>query len=1102
MRFWRLFSIFAIFSVAPYGLAQAGSTTALTVTSSGSPVTAVRQANLVTLTATVTAVNGSPVSPGQVVFCDVQLPPARCTDIRLLATVQLSSAGTAVYKFFPGPGTHTYQAMFLGTHASIASSSLPATLTVTPYYPSTTVLSAQTIAGTYTLTATVTGTQGSTPPTGTVTFEDVTNGTYVLGTATLIPGAASPPAGLAFATSQVISTPSICLTALVADVNGDGKPDLVLGIVADGTFGVFVNTVEVLLGNGDGTFTPTPPIPVYLDVIALGVGDFNGDGKPDLVAFGVTPVYGGPVIPVNQLQVLLGNGDGTFAAGQVLPNPNINQQYPSLNAPPLGYGPPFPGFANPTIAVGDIDGDGIADIVFSSGVNQTAVVFFGKGDGTFTAGPTTFAGFSPDGIALGDFNGDGKPDLAITESPTGNTPDSIDILLGKGDGTFTPGTSIQGVSNTASAIVAADFNRDGILDLATEGYASPAEVSVFLGRGDGTFTQASRSPILGTANSGSVLAVGDFNGDGITDLITANGGTVLGLLLGNGDGTFQPVIDVNVPRFQVPAAISAVALGDFVGSGLSGIASADYANYEAAVLLPQATPQTTTSTAMLSGISLVGSGLHEVDAVYSGSSTYQPSTSPTILLYGQGQPTTVTLTLSPTTSSYGQPVNMTATVMPITAQGQNATGTITFQFASRILATVPLANGVATFTSSLLPIGTDTVAVIYSGDTNFDSNGGSTTEVVSGFNSSSVLTSTPNPSYAGQTVTITATVTGIGSAVVPAGTVTFYDSATVIGQGILNASGHATMTTSTLSLGLHDLSFVYSGDLGFYASTSPPVVQSVTAQGSATTLTVAPNPAGVGQQVTMTAGVTLSSSAPAAGTITFYDGPTLIGQTTLDPTGHATFTTTALALGTHSLNAVYPGSAGFGGSTSPAVTEEIEILGFTMSLSSPNITLQTYQHTTTTVTLTSLGNFADHITLTCGNLPAYVACIFTPNPEPLASNATAAVSFYLDTDSILGAAALPGPLDQQPSRRDGTLAFSALALLLMPFSFFAARRSPLAARLFLAILSVVALAGLSACGNIITRIPSAAPGTYTIPITAAAASGLTHTATLTLTVTP
>jgi hypothetical protein len=206
---------------------------------------------------------------------------------------------------------------------------------------------------------------------------------------------------------------------------------------------------------------------------------------------------------------------------------------------------------------------------------------------------------------------------------------------------------------------------------------------------------------------------------------------------------------------------------------------------------------------------------------------------------------------------------------------------------------------------------------------------------------------------------------------------------------------------------------------------------------------------------------------------------------------------------------VYLGSPAYGGSTSPPVLEVIETAGFTLALSSPSITLATYQHTTTTVTLTSLGNFADSIALACANTPTYVTCIFTPSPAPLTGNGTATVSFYLDTDSMLGGSGVNGPIH-------GSLAppptSTRLALLLSPFTFFALlttrRRAKLLHRpaLFLILIAITLPAALflSACGaNVITPIDSTPPGTYTIPIAATGATtGVSHTTNLTLTVTP
>jgi hypothetical protein len=172
-----------------------------------------------------------------------------------------------------------------------------------------------------------------------------------------------------------------------------------------------------------------------------------------------------------------------------------------------------------------------------------------------------------------------------------------------------------------------------------------------------------------------------------------------------------------------------------------------------------------------------------------------------------------------------------------------------------------------------------------------------------------------------------------------------------------------------------------------------------------------------------------------------------------------------------------------------------------MTLSSPTVSLQTSQHASTTITLTSLGNFADNIGIVCGNLPAYVTCTFTPASAALSGNATATVSLDLDTDSVL-ARTVDGPIKSSP-------ASAALALLFPPFgllALLATRRNANRRTFFFlaAILTLPAALLLTACGpNVITPIASAAPGTYAVPITATGAStGASHSATLTLIITP
>src|SRR6185369_4944137 len=153
----------------------------------------------------------------------------------------------------------------------------------------------------------------------------------------------------------------------------------------------------------------------------------------------------------------------------------------------------------------------------------------------------------------------------------------------------------------------------------------------------------------------------------------------------------------------------------------------------------------------------------------------------------------------------------------------------------------------------------------------------------------------------------TATVTsGLGT---PAGTVTFFDGLTQIGTGTLNGSGQAALTLFTLGTGSHSVSASYAGNGQYIGSNSSSVSLTVSKATTTTTITSAPNPSVVGQNVTFTATVVSSTGAIPVGTVTFKRGSTTLGTGTIDGSGHATFSTTALASGPNTINAVYGGSA-------------------------------------------------------------------------------------------------------------------------------------------------------------------------------------------------
>ncbi|MGD0568659.1 MAG: FG-GAP-like repeat-containing protein [Candidatus Sulfotelmatobacter sp.] len=319
------------------------------------------------------------------------------------------------------------------------------------------------------------------------------NGTFRL-------GATYPLAGSAFYNAT-------------ASLRRNGILDLVIA-------GGNMDDVYVMLGNGDGTFQTPVPYPTTASPSMVGVGKFTRGGNTDLIALEWTSAGG---VVCDCIEVLPGNDDGSFGAPITTPVPNIH------------------GFA---IATGDFNSDGKLDVAVAGGfgISSQVDILLGNGDGTFTADGYYAVGDTPQSIATGYFTQDKtKLDLAVANE----AGSSLSVLLGNGDGTFQP--SVYYDTPYPTWVIAEDLEGDGNVDLAASnaGLAGflqefPAGVSVFKGNGDGTFQAGAFYP-AGRRSGGSYVAAGDFNGDHKPDLVDVNSdGQAIITLLNTGVVTFSP----------------------------------------------------------------------------------------------------------------------------------------------------------------------------------------------------------------------------------------------------------------------------------------------------------------------------------------------------------------------------------------------------------------------------------------------------------------------------------------------------------------------------------------------------------------------------------
>jgi hypothetical protein len=309
---------------------------------------------------------------------------------------------------------------------------------------------------------------------------------------------ASPSVSL-FAAKVDYATGSNPMSVTSADVNGDGKADLIVTNYGS-------NTVSVLRNNGNGTFAPKVNYVTGVRPGFVTSADVNGDGRADLIVANEGS---------DTVSVLTNNGNGTFAAK-------------------VDYAT---GSWATTVISADINGDGKADLITSNTNAHTVSVLLNKGNGTFTAKADYATGPQPVSVINADVNGDGKADLITANWADG----TVSVLTNNGNGSFASKVDYA-VGGYPHSVTSADVNGDGKADLIVAKVGSNS-VSVLINNGNGTFAAKADYP-TGNYPSSAFVTNADVNGDGKADLIVPNGdGNTVSVLTNNGNGTFAAEVD-------------------------------------------------------------------------------------------------------------------------------------------------------------------------------------------------------------------------------------------------------------------------------------------------------------------------------------------------------------------------------------------------------------------------------------------------------------------------------------------------------------------------------------------------------------------------------
>jgi Bacterial Ig-like domain (group 3)/FG-GAP-like repeat len=536
-----------------------------------------------------------------------------------------------------------------------------------------------------------------------------------------------------------------------------------------------------------------------------------------------------------------------------------------------------------------------------------------------------------------------------------------------------------------SALTVADFNGDGILDIAVANMGDD-NVNILLGNNlnntgkNGTFTFTSKS-MPATVPEPLFITQGDFDGDGNVDLAVGNwDGLNITTLQGKGDGTFKKGTlngDSSLGLFAADTNFDGYT--DIIGIGEM--------LYNIDVF--QSTWLATTS-ASLTGVAVAGTGTHQADAVYPGDTSYTGSTSNTVPLTGKPLTTTLSLAALPTSSNWTDQVTFTATLSPYTAQNHTTDGeTIRFYDGNTFVNSTNLSLGQATLNISTLSVGTHKLKAVYPGDTNF----ATSTSAVLSFTvkragSTTVLTAASNFPKVGVADLLTATVTGFSA---PRGDVTFTANGNTICTVTLNGNGKATCSWIPWSTSVSHLVATYGGDNDYAPSTGNLNLTASYTFNSKVVLTFdSTNLTFPGATNTKTC-ITKSTSATPTGTVQILDGNTLLQSLSLGGDGCAYwYINPGLGAGTHHMRALYSGDGSNPGGYSTITDVTVAQVTSQIGIACWNSSFSHGQDYHCNVSVWS----------TAGSPPGNVSYIFDGGPTQSAALVTGNTSFIIPIPAV------------------------------------------------------------------------------------------------------